>query len=221
MSKMVMVLAIDVSHNNFFGGISSALASCKGMDYLNLSWNGFEGPLPPSLVDLQNLQYMDLSSNNLSRTIPVTFKNMKMLKHLNFSSNKLTGEVPKGGALAILDASEVMENIGLCGGRLNLLPCSQSNHKHPLVFEKVIIPLAIGIAILIMSLLLAMFSHRSYKHSNTPSLKVWPPKITYKELVDATSMFSDENLLGIGSFGSVYKEGLKNGTNVAVKVLKL
>ncbi|GLJ39674.1 hypothetical protein SUGI_0811040 [Cryptomeria japonica] len=221
MSKMVMVLAIDLSQNNFSGVIPSALASCKGLEYLNLSWNEFEGPISASLADLQNLQYMDLSRNNLSGMIPVTFKKMRMLRHLNLSSNKLTGEVPKGGAFATLDASEVMGNLGLCGGWINLPPCSHSNHKQPSVPEKVIIPVIVGIAILIMSLLLVAFSYRLCRHSSTPALNVWPPKISYEELVDATGGFSDENLLGIGSFGSVYKGILKNGTNIAVKVLKL
>ncbi|XP_057844223.2 putative leucine-rich repeat receptor-like serine/threonine-protein kinase At2g24130 [Cryptomeria japonica] len=221
MSKMVMVLAIDLSQNNFSGDIPSALASCKGLEYLNLSWNGFEGPIPASLAFLQNLQYMDLSRNNLSGMIPVTFKKMRMLRHLNLSSNKLTGEVPKEGAFATLDASEVMGNLGLCGGWINLPPCSHSNHKQPSVSKKVIISVIVGIAILIMSLLLVVFSYILCRHSSTPALNVWPAKISYEELVDATGGFSDENLLGIGSFGSVYKGILKNGTIIAVKVLKL
>ncbi|GLJ21120.1 hypothetical protein SUGI_0386140 [Cryptomeria japonica] len=221
MSKMIMVLAIDVSQNNFSGSIPSALASCKGLEYLNLSGNAFEGPIPASLSDLQNLKYMDLSCNNLSGTIPVAFKKMKMLQHLNLSSNRLTGEVPKGGAFATLDASEVTKNLGLCGRWINLPPCSHPNHKHPSVSKKVIIPVVVGIAIFIMSLLLVVFSYRSCRHSSVPALNVWPPKISYEELVNATGGFNDENLLGMGSFGSVYKGILKNGTNIAVKVLKL
>ncbi|GLJ39690.1 hypothetical protein SUGI_0811390 [Cryptomeria japonica] len=136
MSKMVMVLAIDLSQNNLSGVIPSALASCKCLEYLTLSSNAFEGPIPASLADLQNLQYMDLSRNNLSGMILVTFKKMKMLRHLNLSSNKLTGEVPKEGAFATLDVSEVMGNLGLCGGWINLPPCSHSNHKQPSVSKK-------------------------------------------------------------------------------------
>ncbi|KAJ1278017.1 hypothetical protein BS78_04G048000 [Paspalum vaginatum] len=44
---------------------------------------------------------------------------------------------------------------------------------------------------------------------------------TYKELVRATENFNQSNKIGEGGFGSVYKGQLKNGTNIAVKVLSL
>uniref|UniRef100_A0A0D9XTC7 Receptor kinase-like protein Xa21 n=1 Tax=Leersia perrieri TaxID=77586 RepID=A0A0D9XTC7_9ORYZ len=52
------------------------------------------------------------------------------------------------------------------------------------------------------------------------------PMITYKQLLKATDGFSPKNLLGSGSFGSVYKgdldsQGAESTSLVAVKVLKL
>ncbi|KAH9625067.1 hypothetical protein KSS87_010557 [Heliosperma pusillum] len=44
---------------------------------------------------------------------------------------------------------------------------------------------------------------------------------TYQELSDATGGFSDENLLGEGGFGCVYKGHLVDGRVVAVKQLKI
>ncbi|GLJ20716.1 hypothetical protein SUGI_0377400 [Cryptomeria japonica] len=43
----------------------------------------------------------------------------------------------------------------------------------------------------------------------------------YDEVVAATGGFSEANLIGIGSFGSIYKGVLNNGRNVAVKVFNL
>ncbi|EFJ29851.1 hypothetical protein SELMODRAFT_90825 [Selaginella moellendorffii] len=48
-----------------------------------------------------------------------------------------------------------------------------------------------------------------------------PRLFTYNELSVATDSFSEENQLGQGGFGVVYKANLKDGTQVAVKKLSL
>ncbi|KAH9318983.1 hypothetical protein KI387_020752, partial [Taxus chinensis] len=220
MNKMAMVQAIDVSLNNFSGEIPAALSSCTDLHYLNLSGNSFDGSIPTSLTKLKNLEDIDLSRNNLSGAIPVSFTEMKTLKHINLSSNRLTGGVPKGGVFVTLNESAVGGNPGLCGTWINLQPCPHSKHRHHPVSKKVIVPILVGIAIFIMSFFLFVFSYtRRRTAQNTPSLQIGPTRISYEELSIATNGFSEANLLGVGSFGSIYKGILSNAANIAVKVL--
>lgn len=45
--------------------------------------------------------------------------------------------------------------------------------------------------------------------------------VTYDELRLTTENFSEKNLIGRGSFGSVYRGSLKQGIPVAIKVLDI
>ncbi|KAL0321245.1 UNVERIFIED_CONTAM: L-type lectin-domain containing receptor kinase VII.1 [Sesamum radiatum] len=48
-------------------------------------------------------------------------------------------------------------------------------------------------------------------------LEYWPHRITYQEIESATNNFADENVIGIGGNGKVYKGVLPGGSEVAVK----
>lgn len=52
---------------------------------------------------------------------------------------------------------------------------------------------------------------------NLPSLPEWR-RISYHDLDQATEGFSESNLLGVGSFGSVYQGTLSNNMRIAIKV---
>jgi hypothetical protein len=209
LSKMIMVQAIDISANQLTGYIPSALESCKALDHLNLSYNSLEGPIPVTLGELLNLQDMDFSSNNLSGRIPMSLENLKMLGHLNFSFNKLSGEVPKGGVFKKLHATTFMGNPNLCGPWVSLSPCFAHKHKSVWHMKRVIIPIA-TVAILVVLCLFwgILWIHNRKRHilrEAGPSLNVGHRRISYGEVIVATHEFSDANLLGVGSFGKVYK----------------
>lgn len=80
----------------------------------------------------------------------------------------------------------------------------------------------LGLA-LVLSFLIFCWLTSEKKQSSVPTLLKDPfLNISYRELLKATDGFSSANLIGMGSFGSVYKGILESDKSVvAVKVLKL
>eukprot|EP01018_Ginkgo_biloba_P027868 Gb_30915 [translate_table: standard] len=229
--KMVMVQAIDISGNRLSGLIPAALESCSELAYLDLSDNEFQGPIPAQLGKIKNLQNMDLSRNKLSGEIPEDIGNLKMLQKLNLSFNNLTGEIPKTGIFKNLTAASFMGNHGLCGAWIHfpvcLRPTSRKQAKQT-VLKRVIIPVVCVTSFILGCVIVGFFWASSSRRRmlfdlyKGLALKLGEyPRISYQELLNATDGFGETNLLGVGSFGSVYKGILSDSTAVAVKVLDL
>lgn len=215
--------------NRLSGEIPSTLGECQLLQNISLQNNFLSGSVPSLLSQLKGLQILDLSNNNLSGQIPTFLSNLTMLSYLNLSFNDFSGEVPTFGVFSNLSAISIHGNGKLCGGipDLHLPRCSsQSPHRRQ---KLLVIPIVVSLAVTLLLLLLLykLLYWRKNIKTNIPSTTSMEghPLISHSQLVRATDNFSATNLLGSGSFGSVYKGEINNqageSKDIAVKVLKL
>ncbi|KAG5410679.1 hypothetical protein IGI04_006998, partial [Brassica rapa subsp. trilocularis] len=160
----------------------------------------------PDIRGLVGLKRVDLS-NNISGSIPGYFSSFPLLEYLNQSNNNFEGRVPTKAKFQNSSLVSVSGNNNLCGGikDLKLKPCFEiappMDTECPFLLKKVVIG----------------------TDNPTPSaLETFHGKISYREIRTATDDFSLSNLIGSGSFGTVFKALLPTMDKVvAVKVLNM
>ncbi|XP_074279747.1 uncharacterized protein LOC141605016 [Silene latifolia] len=230
MSKQSNLQMLGLDNNKFSGVIPDSLSDCPDLIYLNIHGNSFHGNIPSSFASLASLQYIDFSRNNLSGPIPTFFSKFPTLYYLNLSYNDFEGRVPTNSVFANASEVFVAGNNRLCGGikQLHLPKCieKKSLGKKKRIMShalKLIIPIVgalFGMVAIASGLYLACLKKKKTPLSSGSMMGIVTIKVSYDMLLKATTGFSSENLLGMGSFGSVFK-GILDGKTVAVKVLNL
>uniref|UniRef100_A0A0D9XTC3 Receptor kinase-like protein Xa21 n=1 Tax=Leersia perrieri TaxID=77586 RepID=A0A0D9XTC3_9ORYZ len=229
--KLKNIVDLHADSNNLSGEIPIALGECQLLQHLFLQNNFLNGEIPIALAQLKGLDTLDISSNNLSGQIPKSLGDMPLLHSLNLSFNNFHGEVPTNGVFANVSEIYIQGNANLCGGipELRLPLCSLKStkkKKHQILLLAVVICLISTLAIFSLLYMLLIRHKRTRRKAPATTSMQGHPIITYKQLLKATDGFSSTNLLGSGSFGSVYKGAFdsqddESTTIVAVKVLKL
>ncbi|KAL6909767.1 hypothetical protein ACP4OV_001426 [Aristida adscensionis] len=219
------IIAIDLSDNFFNSRIPLSIGLCQSLQTLSLRRNDLSGVIPDTIANLQGLQSLDLSSNQLSGSIPESLAKLEYLQLLNLSQNDLSGLVSNTGVFDKHSVIYLDGNPKLCYSSMACFHSRHSNNR-----QKLYIAIAVAIASLaaISIFIWSIKVFLSRRHLGTAKtvpmvslIKTNHPLISYEELYRATNSFDQSNLIGTGSFSSVYKAMLHDGTPVAIKVLDL
>ncbi|GKV12518.1 hypothetical protein SLEP1_g23649 [Rubroshorea leprosula] len=186
---------LENAEGDDFGFITS-LTNCSKLSLLATGDNRFKGQF---LICQASLNYCLCGEIRFQ----IVWRNSKYFGKLSYAGEPLharfEGEVPYEGVFRNATEVSIVGNQNLCGGieKLELPPCKIQGLK------------------------------KNERRSNIqPSAMLQTqevfPMISYAELSQATNNFSSANLIGVRSFGSVYKGIIgENGMLVAVKVLNL
>ncbi|XP_059639409.1 probable LRR receptor-like serine/threonine-protein kinase At3g47570 [Cornus florida] len=210
----------NLAGNKFHGEISEYIGNLSLLTELYLFGNRLK------FCNLKNLAKLDISENELSGEIPnsldscTSLESLYMegnflehfsLNNLNLSFNDFEGEVPSEGDFAYAIVISVVGNNRLCGGipKLQLPKCNIKESKK----QKSSLVLILAISILCTLLGVTMVLSFSFccvkkKRDVQPSgilLRETFLRVSYEMLHKATDGFSSVNLIGVGSYGSVYK----------------
>ncbi|XP_057483879.1 receptor kinase-like protein Xa21 isoform X1 [Actinidia eriantha] len=205
-NKCSQLQRLSLSYNKFRGPLPSEIGNSTMLTWLRLSGNNLEGVIPDEIGELPKIEELVLSFNNLSGSIPTTLFNSSTIQLISIVSNRLAGNLPSGQYLSLPNLKSLHLGNNTLTGTIPSIITNASQLTNLDLASKLII--------------------RRRKRLKPPTLSdEFLPKtferVTYQELLRATEGFSESNLLGIGSFGSVYKGILTNGTILAIKVFNL
>ncbi|XP_070665210.1 receptor kinase-like protein Xa21 [Malus domestica] len=232
------VLAFYPAYDKQFSeSFPSSLGNLTLLTKLFVNNISFKGNMPPSIGNLQHLLMLDLSSNNLTGTIPEELIGLSSLSiYLRISNNHLSGLLPskvgnliEGTLIQFLQSLRSLEGMDLSSNNFSgQIPefIGKPHSSRGLIAPKVVVPVACALAFIIAMLCFIVARSMLKKPrgitESSRSYRDWKLSVSYSELVESTNKFSRENLIGSGSFGSVYKGVLpSDGSVVAVKVLNL
>ncbi|MQL71993.1 hypothetical protein Taro_004322 [Colocasia esculenta] len=217
---------LELQDNMLSGDIP--FGSWPALTELNLSGNRLTGQIPGGLGDLPVLTYLDLSENCLTGGIPQRLADLR-LNSFNLSGNELTGQIPAGFALAAFLPSFI-GNPGLCSDAdlPSIRSCSSTYRKVVSRSNQAVLCIAAVLFAGGMTFLCGFLwvqVNRGRRLVGKGGGKPRPPwKLTSFHRVgfneaEILDCMTEENLIGSGSSGRVYRARLKTGQTVAVKRL--
>lgn len=243
-SKATSFVAIELNNNQFSGKIPASIGELKNLSSLKLQNNMLSGSIPESMGSCDSLSDLNMAHNLLSGQIPSSFGSLPTLNSLNLSENKLSGQIPESLSslrLVILDLSNngltgripdslsieayngsFTGNSGLCSQTVNSFQRCPKKSRISKDVVTLIICFAVGTAILLVAIPCYFYLKRREKDDRDRSLKEESWNVNpFRELIltedEILDSIKQENVIGKGGSGNVYKVVLSNGKELAVK----
>ncbi|KAI3928169.1 hypothetical protein MKW98_023770 [Papaver atlanticum] len=196
------VTVINFSKQHFVGRISPAFADLGSLENLFLNDNSLFGSIPDNLIGLTQLQILDVTNNNLTGKVPAFTSKVTL---------KLEGN-PLLGIPGTPSPSGSVPGAGIIAG--------------------------VSIAVIILVIVVILVGYKYYKKKQDDgtggnnegtgdnvatelrTVEGGNMAISVEVLRRATNNFDENNFIGKGGFGNVYRGQLDDGTQIAVKRMK-
>jgi kinase len=221
---MPLLIKLDLSENNISGEIPASIGSLDSLTMLNLSHNKISGEIPASIGSMPVLTTLDLCSNNLSGSIPSELAKLNF-NFLNLSSNDLSGEIPSAIDSQAYDES-FLSNPNLCSSiSMNGVSMCRARSKDAISngLRNLFIALGVVLSVIIVIFMLCLVrDYQKRKHASNPAM--W--KLTSFQTLDFTENsivrgMTEENLIGAGGAGWVYRVTVGNHTRKVLAIKKI
>ncbi|KAI4375833.1 hypothetical protein MLD38_013654 [Melastoma candidum] len=94
MSNLQYLRFVNISSNQFCGGLGWNYSSLPNLESLDAYDNNFTAGLPVRLLALESLRWLDLGGNYFDGEIPISYGSLSGLEYLSLAGNNLQGRIP-------------------------------------------------------------------------------------------------------------------------------